>query len=142
MAHIKPKDNVTVPMWKLKMGNWGTSEGDGHVWCEREVNKKDSQKDSDWRMVTLGQAKREHRRSTFIEARIKDEGVEIETKPFWMRKTKALEKVNEALTEFINNFNDNTVVEKGKLPVVVYTEEYINGLLGNDPDFKRITYNA
>ena len=57
-----------------------------------------------------------------------------------MREIKALERINNALTEFINNYKNDAVVEKGEVPVVIHTKEHIDFLLGKNPDFKYVKY--
>ena len=139
IAYIKPKDNVRVPFWLLRMEKWGVSQGlGGNIWCLRKLPKKNVE--PQWRVVTPKQIKRENKRTYFIDANIGKDDVKINVKPFWMREIKALERINQALTEFINNYKNDDVVEKGEVPVVIHTKEHIDFLLGKNPDFKYVKY--
>jgi len=141
IAYIKPKDNVTVPYWQLKMGKWRISQG-LDICCLRKTPKKVlTNEPRHWRAVNSRQIKREKRRKFLIDAYISEKEVRIDTKPFWMRKTKALERISKALTEFIDNYNRDDVVEKGQVPIRVYTQEAIAHLKGENPNFKYVKYS-
>ena len=137
MAHIKPKDNVTIPLWKLNMGNWGVSETFGDIWCKKP--QKADAIDTSWKAVTLEDAKKEMKRATQIKANIKND-VKIDIKPFWMSKRHALKEINKALDMFIKNYN-TPAVEKSEAPIVCHTDEFINCLLGKNSSFKYVKFN-
>ena len=128
MAHIKPKDNITVPQWELTMGNWRASQILGNISCCRRMPKNKPQEHSAWRIMTLEQLKREARRTYRLNANISGQDVNIEWKPFWMSERNALTRINKALKGFIDNFTDNNVVKKEQAPIAVHTSEHVESL--------------
>lgn len=148
IAHIKQKNNIEVPFWQLKMGNWGISQGSS-IWCstkalQRKINKQRQWEEqhpyeSNWRVMTTKQFEREEKRDNYIKADIGNDGIELKIKPFWMSKKRAMSIISETLDKFINNYNNETV-KKEKVPVRVFTKEYFDYISGKNPDFKRIDY--
>ena len=148
LAYIKPKNNVEVPYWQLKMGNWGISQG-LDIWCRTKAFQKKIEKqrkwreqhpyESNWRVMTHRQCQKEEKRDNYIKANIGKDRFELKIKPFWMREKRALSIISETLGKFIDNYNSETV-KKEQVPVRIYTKEFIDHLLGKNPDFKRIDY--
>lgn len=148
IAHIKQKNNIEVPYWQLRMGNWGISEG-LDIWCntkacQRNLDKQRKLKEqhpyeSNWRVMNTKQIEREEKRDNYIKADIGIDKFELKIKPFWMSKKHAMSIISEILDKFINNYNSATV-KKEKVPIRVFTKEYFDYLSGNNPDFKRIDY--
>ncbi len=148
MAHIKPKNNVEVPYWQLRMGRWCISQNTD-IWCstkayQRKLTQQLKSKEqhpykSDWCAMTLEQLNRAEKRTNYIKADIGTDKFELKIKPFWMSKKRAMSIINEILSKFIANYGNETV-EKGKVPVRIYTSEYIDYLSGKNPNFVRVDY--
>ncbi len=148
MAHIKPKDNIEVPFWLLRMGRWGISQG-LDIWCgsralERKLAKQRKWEEkhpyeSHWQVMTSEQFDREEKRDNYIKADIGLDRFELKIKPFWMRRKRAMTIISEQLDKFINNYNSDAV-KKEQVPVRIYTKEYLDYLTGENPDFKKVEY--
>ena len=148
LAHIKPKNNIEVPYWQLRMGDWCISQG-LDIWCgtkalQRKIEKQRKWEEkhpyeSNWRVMTSEQFDKEEKRDNYIKADIGMDNFELKIKPFWMREKRALSIISEILDKFIDNYNSETV-KKEQVPIRIYTEEAINYLSGKNPDFKRIDY--
>jgi len=149
LAHIKPKNNIDVPYWQLRMGNWMISQG-FDIWCSTRAFRRKQEKqrkweeqhpyESNWRVMTSEQIDKEEKQDNYIKADIGIDRFELKIKPFWMREKRALEIINNTLEAFIKNINNNQVVKKGEIPVRIYTKEFIDYLKGENPDFKRVDY--
>ena len=148
LAHIKPKNNIEVPYWQLRMGNWCISQG-LDIWCgtkalQRRIEKQRKWEEqhpyeSNWRVMTHRQCQKEEKRDNYIKADIGNDNFKLKIKPFWMREKRALSIISETLDKFINNYNSETV-KKEQIPVRVFTKEFLDYLIGENPDFKRIDY--
>jgi len=99
LAHIKPTDKSTVPLWQVGMGNWHATEGINDVWYRKG-------------MIRVIVSPREN-------------NVKINKKPFFMWEKWVLKRVSKALTDILDNFNNYDVVEKKEAPIRVYTQEAI-----------------
>ena len=146
MAHISPKNNISKPLWMLRMGSWQVDET-SDIWCNRNAKVASLlfgtvSKLEDWSAITMEQADKITKCTTRITADIDTncDKVVIKHKPFWMSKKHALKNVNNALDDFVNNYNVDEIVHKGVIPIAAYTEEYINWLRGENPSFKYKEY--
>ena len=100
LAYIKPKTNLTVPLWQVRMGNWQASAGINDI----------------------------QYRKGLINVVVHKDNVEIMKKPFFMWNKWVLKRVNKALNRIIDNYHNYDVVEKGRVPIRVYTAEAIEKL--------------
>jgi hypothetical protein len=146
LAHIKPQNNIEVPYWQLRMGNWGICQS-LDIWCSTKALQRKIEKqrkweeqhpyESHWRVMTHKECQKEEKRDNYIKADIGEDRFELKIKPFWMREKRAMSIISDTLNKFIDNYNSETV-KKEQVSVRIYTKEFIDHLLGKNPDFKRI----
>lgn len=142
-AHIPQRDNRFIPKWQLRMGDWEVSAY-GEAFCKWKRQRFPVFHASEYTIGHLPTSAsntlfylyaKDRQKSTRISFIIDDNNVIIKKKPIFMSKKWALRKLNKALANIERNFDNGTRVQRSETKPV-YTEAYIQFLLGKNPNFE------